>query len=439
MATKHDLILKYIRSLPAGEKISVRAMAKQQEVSEGTAYRAIKDAERMGLVTTIPRVGTVRIKHHQTERNKKLTYREVVNIVDGVILGGEAGLDEPLDKFVIGAMEEEAVMRYIRPNSLLIVGNRENIQEQALKNGTAVLITGGFSTSQDIQKIANQKQLPVISTTYDSFSVATMINRALSDHLIKQEIMVVDDIQSSADVAAFLYEDQTIDEYKELSLQTRKSRFPVLTKEHKLVGIVTGRDVKEAVVSNKIMDCMTSKPSYVQTGSSVASAAHLMVWEGFDLLPVVDDNLIFQGVVTRADVLQAMQINQRQGQSDTFADQIASEVVSRNPVDSKQPLFETVVTPQMINSDGTLSHGVLAEMMINVARRTLEDRRYTVMVEQMNVYYFQPAQLENHLRLYAKVLDDGRRSSKIEVEVYIYSQLVAKALMTCHLMEGGVK
>ena len=52
MATKHDLILEYIESLPVGNRISVRSIAKELNVSEGTAYRAIKDAENVGLVST---------------------------------------------------------------------------------------------------------------------------------------------------------------------------------------------------------------------------------------------------------------------------------------------------------------------------------------------------------------------------------------------------
>lgn len=62
MATKHDLILEYIESLPVGNRISVRSIAKELNVSEGTAYRAIKDAENVGLVSTIQRVGTIRIE-----------------------------------------------------------------------------------------------------------------------------------------------------------------------------------------------------------------------------------------------------------------------------------------------------------------------------------------------------------------------------------------
>ncbi|HEY9576594.1 MAG TPA: HTH domain-containing protein, partial [Pseudobacillus sp.] len=48
MITKHEQILQYIEGLPIGEKISVRQIAKALSVSEGTAYRAIKDAEAKG-------------------------------------------------------------------------------------------------------------------------------------------------------------------------------------------------------------------------------------------------------------------------------------------------------------------------------------------------------------------------------------------------------
>ncbi len=60
--TKHEQIIQHIISLPVGEKISVRKIARTLDVSEGTAYRAIKEAENQGLVSTIERVGTIRIE-----------------------------------------------------------------------------------------------------------------------------------------------------------------------------------------------------------------------------------------------------------------------------------------------------------------------------------------------------------------------------------------
>ncbi|MEW9033071.1 MAG: winged helix-turn-helix transcriptional regulator, partial [Planifilum fimeticola] len=52
MPTKHEQILRYIEQLDVGEKISVRTIARELGVSEGTAYRAIKEAENQGLVNT---------------------------------------------------------------------------------------------------------------------------------------------------------------------------------------------------------------------------------------------------------------------------------------------------------------------------------------------------------------------------------------------------
>ena len=148
MATKHDQIIDYIESLTVGEKISVRSIAKNLNMSEGTAYRAIKEAEVSGLVSTIERVGTIRIERKSKDNFEILTFGEVAKIIEGEVLGGQDGLDKVLNRFVIGAMTEEAMLRYIQPESLMIIGNREGAQKLALENGAAVLITGGFEASE---------------------------------------------------------------------------------------------------------------------------------------------------------------------------------------------------------------------------------------------------------------------------------------------------
>ena len=63
-----------------------------------------------------------------------------------------------------------------------------------MKAGAAVLITGGFDTDDAVKKLADELNMPIISTSYDTFTVATMINRAIDDQLIKKEIILVEDI-----------------------------------------------------------------------------------------------------------------------------------------------------------------------------------------------------------------------------------------------------
>ncbi|CAC5505219.1 Cytosolic protein containing multiple CBS domains [Staphylococcus aureus] len=200
--TKHEQILDYIESLSIGSKISVRKIAKFLNVSEGTAYRAIKDADKMGMVATIDRVGTVRIEKRNRNEIEHLTFNEIVNIIDGQVLGGNKGITKMVSKFAIGAMELKDILKYIGPKTLLIVGNREDVQIEALKRGTAILITGGFKPSNKVIDFANEHDLPVLSSSYDTFLVANIINKALFNQKIRKDILIVQDIMTPLFICA---------------------------------------------------------------------------------------------------------------------------------------------------------------------------------------------------------------------------------------------
>ncbi|MFC4772889.1 DRTGG domain-containing protein [Enterococcus hermanniensis] len=441
MATKHDLILEHIESLPVGERISVRSIAKNLNVSEGTAYRAIKDAENIGLVSTIQRVGTIRIERKLKKNIERLTFGEVVRIIEGDVLGGANGLDKDLNKFVIGAMTEDAMRRYITPGSLLIIGNREGAQKLALQDGAAVLITGGFGTTAEIAQLADELNLPVLSTTYDSFTVATMINRALSDQLIKKDIMQVSDIYMPLEKTVYLQSGDPISSYHRLSGQTGHSRFPVVNKSLRVLGVVTAKDVLGKADNQLIDRVMTREPNVVKQSMSVASVSHQMIWDGLEMMPVVKDDLSLVGMVSRQDVMKAMQLVQRQPQmSNTISDQIVGDIITINtdrddtPLDT--PYFKFEVTPQMVNSVGTISFGVLSEIVANVAQRSiLLDQRRNTLIEQMNLHYLRLIQLESEIEIHSKTLELGRRSAKVDVEVYIDNVIVAKAIVVCQVME----
>ncbi|EOL44122.1 hypothetical protein RV11_GL002599 [Enterococcus phoeniculicola] len=441
MATKHDLILAHIESLPVGHRISVRSIAKDLGVSEGTAYRAIKDAENIGLVSTIQRVGTIRIERKLKKHIERLTFGEVVRIIEGDVLGGEAGLDKVLNKFVIGAMTKAAMQRYITPGSLMIVGNRFEVQKLALEDGAAVLITGGFDTSPEISKLADALEMPVLRTTYDTFTVATMINRALSDQLIKKDIMLVSDIYMSLEKTQYLSVTDTVLDYKKLSEKTGHSRFPIVNKSMRLVGIVTAKDIVGKVDTQLIERVMTKEPIVVKKGMSVASVSHQMIWDGLEVMPVVADDLSLVGLVTRQDVMKAMQLVQRQPQiSDTLSDQISGEVITIEEDTEgqklSQPQFHFVVSPQMVNSVGTISFGVLSEVLSNVAQKTMMmNQKRNIVIEQMNLHYLRLIQLESELDVRPKILEMGRRSAKLDIEVYIENTIVAKAIVVCQMME----
>lgn len=432
--TKHELILSYIESLEPGRKISVRKIARDLNVSEGTAYRAIKDAEQQGLVSTKERIGTVRID--KQKNMEQLTFEDVAEIVHGKVLGGFGGLEKTLGKFVIGAMELQEMTGYIHPGSLLIVGNREEAHRIALQHGAAVLITGGFDTAPDIKKLADETDLPIISSTEDTFTVASQINRAIYDRLIKRQMMRVQDIMPDKSEVIVLRSNHTVADWKRMVEKTGHNRFPVVDEWNRVIGMITSKDVIRTDENQKIEKFMTRNPLTVQPHTSVASAAHSMVWEGIELLPVVDGNRKLIGVISRQDVLKAMQYTQKQPQvGETFEDLIGANMSVSTDQDGDMVISATI-TPQMTNSYGTVSEGVLMILMIKAAYRRIQSERDGDMVlENITTYFVRPVQMETRVQIRPRIIEISRKFGKIDVEVYHHRTVVAKAVLTAQVID----
>ena len=436
MTSKHQQIIRYIESLPVGEKISVRSIAKNMEMSEGTAYRAIKEAENVGIVSTIERVGTIRIERKTKDNLEKLSFGEIIKIIEGEVFGGREGLDKILNRFVIGAMTLDAMTRYIQPESLVIIGNREDAQLLALNQGAAVLITGGFQgTPQLIQK-ADELKIPLMGTTYDTFTVASLINRAMTDQLIKKKIMIVADIYNDFDNTNYLKMDQTVKDYRLLSETTGNSRFPVVNHSNRLIGVVSAKDILGKSDNLIIERIMTKNPSVSKLHASVASVAHSMIWNGLEMLPVVQDNMELLGIISRRDVMKAMQLAQRQPQvGNTFEDDVSEnlEVIEVTPTNAR---FSFTVTPQMTNNLGMLSFGVLCEVVSVASKEFIHrsQRRNTV-IEQLEMHYLKMIPIESKIAIQIQTLDNGRKVSKIDISVLLENSVVAKAIMSNQLME----
>lgn len=437
MATKHNQIMQYIKSLPVGNKISVRGIAKKLNMSEGTAYRAIKEAETSGLVSTIERVGTIRIEQKVKYLTDMLTFKEIVTMIDGELLGGEEGLNRHLNKFIIGAMKEDAMLRYFSEQSMIIVGNRTEVQRLALEHDVAVLITGGFKAHPDIIHLANQRQLPLISTSYDTFTVATMINRSISDQLIKKEILTIKDIFTPIEETKALTAQDTVRTFHELSDLTGLSRFPVVL-NNRLIGVVTAKDLIGKNEDVMIERVMTRETVTVKLHMSIASVSHKMIWEDIEMIPVVADNLQLLGVVSRQDVMKAIHTVQQQPQMvHTFEDDIVVHLEAINPLNTpKNYDYQAVVQPQMINNLGTISYGVLCELIAQVAqKKVFEVTHLNNIIEKLELNYFNLIQIDNIIHFKVNIFHQNRRSALVEVNVFHENTLVAKAIITSQMIE----
>lgn len=434
LAPKYRQLLDYIETLPQGETLSVRALARHGGVSEGTAYRAIKEAEKMALVRTIPRVGTVRMDDKRAQSIQELTFMDVAEIVEGVVLGGKEGLEKSLRHFLIAAMELPEAAGYIKEGNLVIVGNRENIQAHALRHGAPVLVTGGFSISREILEIADSRALPLISTTYDTFTTASLIHRALHERMAQKTILLVEDIMVKEVFS--LHPQDTVAQWYTLLRHTHHTRFPVIDGEGKVLGMITGKDVAEAEENASIAQVMTRDPLTIYPRASIASAAHSMVWGGIELLPVVDEKGFLQGVISRQDVIQAQHQLQKQPQIGEGPEDMVLRSLRFYEEGSKMGLTGQV-TGTMLNPLGVLSGGVLALLFSYLATQALQKQQgqHKGEVEHLNIHNLRPLPLGTPFTLLAEVLEAGHRGGLVEMKIMLQGDKIG-AQATAYVKPG---
>lgn len=436
--TKHEQLVQHIESLKVGTKISVRRLAREMSVSEGTAYRAVKEAESLGIVITKERIGTVRVERKPRNISEQLAFSDVVDIVEGHVLGGAEGLHKNLHKYVIGAMKVDAMMRYIDAGSLLIVGNREDAHFLALEQGAGVLVTGGFGTSREVKQLADQLGLPIISSRHDTFTVASMINRAIFDRLIKKKIMLVEDIAGEKPKIHALKSSVKVSELKRAALESGVQRFPVTDEWNRVIGIVGVKDMEGLPEDQAIERAITRNPVTATLKTSLASAAQIMMWESIDFLPIVDRNRKLVATVTRKEVLEALRNARDQPQLGETFDQLIWNGIAEDRDEEGRLFFHGFITPQMATDLGTISQGVLTDVMRQAAFRAAKDMAGgDYVLDNLSTYFIRPVQIEDPIVVTPRLLEMSRRTCKMEIEISHHSSLISKSVMTLQAIDHG--
>lgn len=431
MATKHEQIIQYIQNLPIDSKISVRSIARNLKVSEGTAYRAIKSAENLHLVATKERVGTVRIEENENRRMHHLTIEEIIKVTDCQVLGGASGLSRQVRKFIIGAMEADGMRRYIEPDSLIIVGNRDEIQRIALENDVAVLISGGFKPSETIVDLANKREVPLLSVNFDTYATATLINKAMIERSMQKDILLVEDIYIPLEQTQFLYTDDTITAYRQLSENSGHTRFPICERDGKLAGILTAKDILDFTPDTNLAKAMTPTPISAKKPMSVASITHMMIWDGLEILPVVDEEDYLQGILSRQDVLRTLQYTQQTEQSENRIEVLLADklkFVDQNE-DMTKARYRFLSDVSLTNDFGALSNALqhsIIQLSVKQFVKKMQDK--SIVVDKVNAYYLKLVPLQSTIDVVLEFLDVSRRSMEIDITVYHGKQVMTKAM-----------
>ena len=110
----------------------------------------------------------------------KTQYRNIVETLGGkVVTGNEHGYFVR-GKVVVAVGTPDTVAQTVTEDELVIIGDREESQLLCVKaNCSCIIITDGYEVSEELKEAANKKDVVVISTPYDAFTAARLINQSM--------------------------------------------------------------------------------------------------------------------------------------------------------------------------------------------------------------------------------------------------------------------
>ena len=308
MVSKIERVIEYIARLEAGEKVSVRKLAQDLGVSEGTAYKSIKQAEAQGLVTTKPKVGTVRITLRSTAADPDSTMAEAARSVGAVcICGAECAAEMELPYILVADGNELQLRDNVRRaggSVLCIVGGRPEFQRLAVELGCHILLTGGSMLEDELLKEAEEKEICVFVSEQDSSTLLGMLNHRLHAELSGRDMSQVRDWMQ---LPRYLYHDDMVTEWYRLysDLYYRGSGCAVVDDSLRICGTVEAMAAMNAgpnIQLSQIMDA-PAPGSFVSEDMAMEELAEMLV-KSDRLFTSVNSSDGMSGFIGMSDVIR---------------------------------------------------------------------------------------------------------------------------------------
>lgn len=149
-------------------------------------------------------------------------------------------------KMVVYAMEPDELGDRIKKGDVVIVGDRDNAQIDAIKRDVSlIIVSGGYKMKDEILELAREKNISVLSTELNSFMAARLLPLSIPAEFV----MTKDELNA-------VHINDTVDEVKEKLAKTRFRSYPVLDDEGKIVGnlsryhLITGKPKKLILVDH---------------------------------------------------------------------------------------------------------------------------------------------------------------------------------------------
>ena len=160
-------------------------------------------------------------------------YANILDTLEGSMVVGDSEAYFDRGKVLIAAANPDLMENYIEKHDLVILGNRYESQLCAIEmEAGCIIVCEGAGVSLTIRKLAQERGCAVITTPYDTYTTARLINQS----------MPISYFMTKENIIEFSEEDY-LDDISEIMASKRHRDFPILDSDGKYIGMISRRNL----------------------------------------------------------------------------------------------------------------------------------------------------------------------------------------------------
>ena len=161
----------------------------------------------------------------------KTQYRNIASTIDGKIISGNEHSYVSKGKVAIAASSRQLMSDFVDEDDLVILGDRMEAQQLAIDiNVSCMVVCGDARIPNEILKQAEEKEIVVIASPHDTFTVARLINQSIPvRHFMTKDELIT------------FYPKDYVDDVKEVMARKKYRDFPVVDINGDFQGFISRR------------------------------------------------------------------------------------------------------------------------------------------------------------------------------------------------------
>ncbi len=226
------------------DNTSIKEAWAMMKEANGYTLAVTRNKKLEGIITT----GDIAMSYMDVYDSRILAtartqYQNIINTLDGELITGNPHGYFVKGKVVVAASSPEMMENFIEQDDLVILGNRYEVQLCAIElNASCIIVCEDTQVSRTIKKMAEERNIVVISTPHDAFTATRLINQSIPvKHFMNKEGLTI------------FHTSDYVEEIKHEMAKKRTRDFPVLDEEGEFYGLISSRRLMDATKKKLIL------------------------------------------------------------------------------------------------------------------------------------------------------------------------------------------